>query len=131
MQINYWHQNNSICEKDEQLFFELFDPKISITPLGWPPMGKNHQNFFSILGIRMAQFAKRKQKNISNFLSQKHSITPAGVTSNGQKSPKIFLSFLASEWLNSRKKAKKKFWPKLGPGMCGMWPKKGSKWFYG
>ena len=88
--------------------------------------------FFSILGIRMAQFAKRKQKNISNILTQKNSITPAGMTSNGQKSPKIFfLHFWHQNDSIRKKKQIKIFDPKFGPGMCGMWPKKGSKWFTG
>ena len=69
----------------------------------------------------MTQFAKRKQKNISNFLSQKNSITPAGVTSNGQKSPKnFFFDFWHQNDSIREKKQKKIFDPKFGPGMCGM-----------
>ena len=122
MQISFWHQD----------FFWTFWPrKFPSPPLGDPQWEKSNKKCFSILGIRMVQFAKRKQKNISNFLSQKNSITPAGVTSNGKKSPKFFFAFLASDWLNSRKKAKKNFDPKFGPGMCGMWPKKGLNDFPG
>ena len=119
MQINIWHQNDSICEKGEKILFELFDPKNYIIPIGVTPNGKKF--FFSILGIRMAQFAKRKQKNISNILTQKNSITPAGMTSNGQKSPKkFFLHFWHQNDSIREKKQKKNFDPKFGPGMCGM-----------
>ena len=97
-------------------------------------MGKNHQNFFFHFWYQNDSNREKRAKNFFDFFDPKNSITPAGVTPNGQKSPKIFFSFLASEWLNSRKKAKKKFDPKFGPGMsgmCGMWPKKGSRCIFG
>ena len=40
MQINIWHQNDSICEKCEKILFELFDPKNYIILIGVTPNGK-------------------------------------------------------------------------------------------
>ena len=71
-------------------------------------MGKNHQNFFFHFWYQNDSNREKRAKFFFDFFDPKNSITPAGVTPNGQKSPKFFFSFLASEWLNSRKKAKKK-----------------------
>ena len=47
----------------------------------------------------MTQFAEKKsKKKISNFLTQKNSITSTWVTPDGKKSKKIFFRFLAPEW---------------------------------
>ena len=46
------------CQKKNFLTQKILSPH-----LGWPPMGKNQKKkFFSIFGIRMTQFAKKKQK---------------------------------------------------------------------
>ena len=48
--------------KKAKIFFWSFWPKIILSPpMGWPPMGKN-KNKKIIFGIRMTQFAKKKQK---------------------------------------------------------------------
>ena len=109
MQLSFWHQIRMTCKKDEKFFLNFLTQKIFITPGGDLNGQKSPKYFFSILGIRMAQLAKRKQKNISNFLSQKNSITPAGVTSNGQKSPKIFFFIFGIRLTQFAKKSKKKF----------------------
>ena len=50
------------------------------------------------------------------------------VTPNGQKSKKnFFFDFWNQNDSIREKKQKKIFDPKFGPGMSGMWPKKGSK----
>ena len=73
--------------------------KILSPPMGWPPMGKNQKKiFFSIFGIRMTQFAKKKQKKNSNFLTQKILSPPLGWPPMGKNQKKN--RFLASEWHN-------------------------------
>ena len=90
MQLSFWHQIRMTCKNDEKFFLNFLTQKIFITP-GVTSMGKN---------------IKRK---FSNFLSQKNSITPAGVTSNGQKSPKIFFFIFGITLTQFAKKSKKKF----------------------
>ena len=54
--------------KEKAKKIELFYPKkITSPPLGDPKWEKITNFVFSILGIRMAQFTKRKQKKIFEF----------------------------------------------------------------
>ena len=65
-------------------------------------------------------------------MSQKNSITPAGVTSNGQKSPKIFFCIFGIRMTQFAKKKQKKFLTKnlvLECLECG--PKRGQNDLWG
>ena len=83
----------------------------------------------------MNQFVKKKEKIFFEFFDPKNSITPAGVTPNGQKSPKIFFFIFSIRMAQFAKKSKKKILTQnlvlecLECVECG--PKKGQDAFLG
>ena len=102
-----------------------------LSPSGWHQWAKITKNFFDSKH-QNGSIREKKTKKISNFLRQKNSITPAGVTSNGQKSPKFFFLHFWHQNDSIRKKMQKKILTQnlvLECVECG--PKKGSKWFIG
>ena len=102
-------------------------------PLGWPPMGKNQKKkFFSIFGIRMTQFAKKKQKIFFKLFDPKKFYHPRWGDPQWAKMKKNFFFIFGIKNDSIREKKHKKILTQnlvLECLECG--PKKGSKWFSG
>ena len=86
---------------------------------------------FRFLASEWPNSRKKAKKKFRIFWPKKILSPPAGVTPNGQKSKKIFFHFWHQNDSIREKKQKKDFDPKFGPGMCGMWPFRGSRWVFG
>ena len=96
MQINIWHQNDSICEKCEKILFELFDPKNYIIPIGVTPSGKNF--FFFYFGHQNGSIREKKAKKYFKLFEPKKFYHPRwGDLQWAKIAEKIFFALLASE----------------------------------
>ena len=72
-------------------------------------MGENQKKkFLSIFGIRMTQFAKKKEKFFLNFLTQKNSITPRWGDPQWAKIKKKIFFIFGIRMTQFAKKSKKK-----------------------
>ena len=96
-------------------------------------MGKNQKKkFFRFFGIRMTQFVKKIKKKIFEFFDPKKFYHPRwGDPQWAKIKKKLFFDFWHQNDSIREKKQKKIFDPKFGPGMCGMWAQKGSRWVFG
>ena len=79
-------------------------------------MGKNQKKiFFSIFGIRMTQFAKKKQKIFFDFFARKILSPPLGWPPIGKKSKKNFFLLFFTNWVILMPKIEKKNFFFQGP----------------
>ena len=96
MQINIWHQNDSICEKGEKILFELFDPKNYIILIGVTPNGKKF--FFFDFRHQNGSIREKKAKKYFKHFDPKKFYHPRWDDLQWAKiTKKFFFAFLASE----------------------------------
>ena len=85
-----------------------FNSKI-LSPLGWPPKGKNQNIFFSFFDIRMTYLSKWKLKKIFKLFDPQNFITPLGWPQWRKNQKKFFFFDFSHQNDSIRKKNRKNF----------------------